>query len=111
VTVTDSNGCKVSDTVTIVDALNIFAIPNAFTPNGDGLNDIFIPNQQNLAVMEMKVFNRWGQLVFSSSDVNKGWDGKYNGVKEEMGTYVYQIRATFFDGTSAEKKGNVVLLR
>jgi len=111
VTVTDSNGCKVSDTVTIAEALNIFAMPNAFTPNGDGLNDVFIPNQQNLAAMDMKIFNRWGQLVFSSLDPKTGWDGKYEGVNEGMGTYVYQIKATFFDGTSVEQKGNVILLR
>ncbi|HYV90352.1 MAG TPA: gliding motility-associated C-terminal domain-containing protein, partial [Chitinophagales bacterium] len=111
VIVTDSNGCKVMDTVTITEAPNIFAVPNAFTPNGDGLNDIFIPNQQNLATMQMLIFNRWGQMIFASTDVKKGWDGRFNGIEEEVGTYVYQIKATFLDGTPVEEKGNLILLR
>ncbi|MEO5673844.1 MAG: gliding motility-associated C-terminal domain-containing protein [Chitinophagales bacterium] len=111
VTITDSNGCKISDTVTIEEAQNIFAVPNAFTPNGDGVNDEFLPNQQNLATMDMKIYNRWGQLVFFTTDPHVGWNGTYNGAEEEIGTYVYLITATFLDGNAAQQTGNVTLLR
>ncbi|MFI5135726.1 MAG: gliding motility-associated C-terminal domain-containing protein, partial [Chitinophagales bacterium] len=111
VTVTDSAGCKISDTVSIYEVPNVFAVPNAFTPNGDGLNDVFIPVQTNIATFEMSIFNRWGQLIYYTADQTKGWDGKYQGRQEEIGAYVYQINATFLDGSAVEKKGNVTLLR
>ena len=78
-------------------------IPNSFTPNGDGLNDIFKP--KTLAELEeysMLIFNRWGQLIFESNDINKGWDGKYKGKQVESGVYTYRIEAT--DRATNEKK-------
>ncbi|MCS6992025.1 MAG: gliding motility-associated C-terminal domain-containing protein [Chitinophagales bacterium] len=111
VTVTDANGCKISDTVVLKSVSNVFAIPNAFTPNGDGLNDIFLPSHVNVSEFEMKIFNRWGQLLFVSNDVATGWDGTYKGKPEEIGTYVYHIRARFLDGMTFERRGNVLLLR
>ncbi len=61
--------------------------------------------------MDMKIYNRWGQLVFFSIDPHVGWNGTYNGAAEEIGTYVYQITATFLDGNAAQQTGNVTLLR
>jgi gliding motility-associated-like protein len=87
-------------------------IPNSFTPNGDGLNDIFKP--KTLAELEnytMLIFNRWGQLIFESNDLKKGWDGKYKGKLLEFGVYTYRIEATEKDTT--EKKvfsGRVTLV-
>ena len=111
VIVTDSAGCKVSDTISISDAPNVFAVPNAFTPNGDGLNDEFTVINSNVSEFEMFIYNRWGQLLFHTTDMNEGWDGRYEGKEEEIGAYVYVVKALFFDGTSAEQKGNVTLLR
>ncbi len=111
VTVTDSSGCKVSDTVSVKEAPNVFAVPNAFTPNGDGLNDDFIIVQSNINTFHMIIYNRWGQEIFVSDNVNEGWDGKFKGKEEEIGAYVYYIQAIFMDGSAVEQKGNVTLLR
>ena len=88
-------------------------IPNSFTPNGDGLNDIFKP--ETLAEIEeytMLIFNRWGQQIFESNDINKAWDGKYKGRIVESGVYTYRIEAT--DKLTKEKKvynGRVTLIQ
>ncbi len=111
VTVTDSRGCLVIDTVEVKDAVNVFAVPNVFTPNGDGTNDIFNINEVNVNSMQMKVFNRWGQMIFLSTNLANGWDGKFDGVPQPIETYVYEIKVTFIDGTYLEKKGNLTLLR
>ncbi len=73
-----------------------FHIPNAFTPNGDGLNDEFklISNSDNITAFKMYIFNRWGQMVFESNDIPNGWDGKIKGEDAPAGTYVYRIKYT-----------------
>ena len=87
-------------------------IPNSFTPNGDGLNDVFKP--ETLAELEeytMLIFNRWGQQIFESNDINKAWDGKYKGKAVPLGVYTYHIEAT--DKLTKEKKvynGRVTLV-
>src|SRR5690606_18542296 len=88
-------------------------VPNAFSPNGDGLNDVFrvtgITYQQLKVFM---VFNRYGQEVFATTDVAKGWDGTYNGRPCEVGTYFYLIRLEYPpDGRTKTYQGDVQLLR
>jgi gliding motility-associated-like protein len=69
-------------------------IPNSFTPNGDGLNDVFrIETLDVLLEYSMLIFNRWGQLIYESNEVTKGWDGKYKGKQVESGVYTYRIEA------------------
>ncbi|MBK9732698.1 MAG: gliding motility-associated C-terminal domain-containing protein [Chitinophagaceae bacterium] len=111
VEITDSNGCKTIDSVFVDSAPNTLGIPNAFTPNGDGLNDQFLVYNTNIVTFSCKVFNRWGQMLFFTNDVTEGWKGDYKGVPEEMGTYVYLISATYLDGNSETRKGNVTLIR
>ncbi|MBX7109745.1 MAG: gliding motility-associated C-terminal domain-containing protein [Chitinophagales bacterium] len=111
VEVTDANGCKTIDSVFVESAPNTLGIPNAFTPNGDGLNDVFQVHNLNIATFSCKIFNRWGQMIFYTSDLNEGWNGEFKGVPEETGTYVYFITATFLDGTSETRRGNVTLIR
>ncbi|MGB3076242.1 MAG: gliding motility-associated C-terminal domain-containing protein, partial [Chitinophagales bacterium] len=65
----------------------------------------------NIVTFSCKVFNRWGQMLFFTNDVTEGWKGDYKGVPEEMGTYVYLISATYLDGNSETRKGNVTLIR
>ncbi len=108
---TSGNGCKVIDSVYVETTANTLLVPNAFTPNGDGLNDYFQIAQINVATINMKVFNRWGQLVFIGTDVMKGWDGRFNGKPEQNGVYVYQVYVTYLDGSTETRKGNVTLLR
>ena len=71
---------------------NIY-IPNAFSPDGDGLNDEFkvIGNSDNISTFHMYIYDRWGTLVFESSDISAGWDGKYKGNPSPTGAYVYKV--------------------
>ncbi len=89
-------------------------IPNVFTPNGDGSNDLFFLKTQNLTDISASIFDRWGNLVYevSSATGNIGWDGKNQGGKEcPSGTYFYIIKSTGKDGKAYDQKGNVSLYR
>lgn len=89
-------------------------VPTAFTPNGDGINDAIFPNGWGLKKLNyFKVFNRWGQLVFESNDLSVGWNGIFNGVPQNMETYVYQVSAqTYLDSQPIiSKTGTFKLLR
>ena len=109
----DKYGCLDSAAVTIHVTYDTIFIPNAFTPNGDGLNDLFrIGNLGYYKVVEMSVFNRWGAMVYHVTDGNnKGWDGTYNGVPQDLGVYNYYIIVSEPDGLSHSFKGDVTLLR
>lgn len=90
-------------------------IPNVFTPNGDGVNDYFLPRQllsKGVVGFTMTVFNRWGQKVFESASANgRGWDGKFNDKNQPMGVYIYQINAVMKNGRTENYSGNVTLMR
>jgi gliding motility-associated-like protein len=86
-------------------------IPNAFSPNGDGFNDILYARGAAIDTMDLKIWNRWGELVFESKSLDHGWDGTYNGKPQEMDAYAFVLTATFIDGTKFEKQGNITLLR
>ncbi len=104
-----------SDTATIIiDAFGESAIliPNVFTPNGDGSNDIFTVDGVNLESVEGEIFNRWGQLMFSWDIVKGSWDGRtLAGTEAPDGTYFYIITAKGFDGTEYFEKGGFSLIR
>lgn len=114
VTGSDASGCKNTDTITVVvnKALNsLLFMPNAFTPNGDGLNDCFgLKNWGNTGEVEFFIYNRYGEKVFYTSDPNKCWNGLYKSAKPEPGNYVYYIKAKTACGI-IEQKGNVLLLK
>ena len=87
-------------------------MPNAFTPNNDGHNDVFeVKYPQLIKTIQMTVFDRWGQKVFESNDPTKGWDGTLNGIKQPVGNYVWIIKYTDLLGNSKKKSGNVLLIR
>lgn len=111
VVVTDSNGCKAAAIVT-VDILcgNIF-VPDAFSPNGDGQNDILRVRGHCVRSIQFFVFDRWGNKVFESENESDGWDGRYKGQLMNTGTYVWYLKATLQDGSTVEKKGSVALVR
>lgn len=108
---TNSEGC--SDTSRIVININeALMVPNAFSPNGDGVNDVFkIENIGYQGIEEFRVFNRWGVPVFETHDGTKGWDGNCKGQSAEIGTYYYQIRLQMGDNKEKIYKGAVTLLR
>ena len=92
-------------------------IPNAFSPNGDGFNDNLVIVGAAIVGIDIIIYNRWGEIVFRSDDVGIvnnpafGWDGRLNGVEQEMGTYVYQLSATGGSGTTVQLQGNITLVR
>ena len=89
---------------------NIF-FPNAFTPNGDGINDSWSPIPFKIIKIKWQVFNRWGERVFECADVGRKWDGKYKGIKQDMGNSVYQCWWRGVDGKEGFQKGNLILIR
>ncbi|MEZ5008722.1 MAG: PKD domain-containing protein [Chitinophagales bacterium] len=86
-------------------------IPNAFSPNNDGLNDLFRPKSTLISEMEMEIYDRWGNLVFEGTDIATGWDGRLDGKDLPADTYGYMIRLYCLGGASVLKKGNLTLVR
>lgn len=112
-TVTSPDGCSETDTVTIfVNQYTIVEVPSAFSPNGDGINDeIFVIQHEVGELLEYTIFNRWGEIIFTTSDINIGWDGFTDGTEAEMGTYVYLVRAEGLGGEFFQRQGNITLVR
>ncbi|MCX6197898.1 MAG: gliding motility-associated C-terminal domain-containing protein [Bacteroidetes bacterium] len=104
--------CSVSQTVTVYvgNGDDIF-VPNAFSPNGDGNNDVFTVYGSGLAKANLKIFNRWGEKVFDSQNQWLGWDGTYKGVIQNPGVYTYYLEGVYLNGKVKEKKGTVSLIR
>jgi gliding motility-associated-like protein len=113
-TIQDSVGCRDSLTqyVEVVDNCYI-AVPSAFTPNGDGLNDYLYPLNAYRAInLNFKVFNRWGQLVFETADWTKKWDGRFKNQQADAGTYVWVLQYTDSEtGKQHFTKGTSLLIR
>jgi gliding motility-associated-like protein len=87
-------------------------VPSAFTPNGDGNNDRFHPIIIGMKSLDLfRVYNRWGQLLYSGSDAQKGWDGTFGGKGQDPATYVWYAEGTDYQGNKIKKKGYVVLIR
>ena len=108
------NGCSTTDSITVSNSCYL-DIPNAFSPNNDGLNDYFFPRSllsSGLSSFDMKIYNRWGQEIFATQKLDgRGWDGRFNDVMQPEGVYVYVIDATFIDGQKEHRQGNVTLLK
>lgn len=107
-------GCKINDSITIrISDETILDLPNAFSPgSGTSVNDELKIIKRGLATLNyFRIFNRWGELVFQTSDIEKGWNGQYNGKSQPMGTYVYVIDAKTSTGKPFYKQGNVTLIR
>ncbi len=107
------NGCRNIDSVRVdIDYRDQLFVPSAFTPNGDGKNDEFrVANITFQRLLEFRVFNRWGQELFNTTDPLRGWDGTWKGVPQDMNVYQYQIRVAYPDGFVETYKGNVTLIR
>ena len=90
-----------------------FYVPNAFSPNGDGKNDIFKPGYQCLfSNYEMKIYNRWGRLVFDSQNTGIGWDGNYKNEQQPVDVYIWvMVYKDNLTGKSVRKNGTVMLIR
>jgi gliding motility-associated-like protein len=111
-----SNACGMSSTYIIVEDEECFYslfIPNAFTPDGDGLNDIFRPVGERVRLFNMQIFDRWGTMVFETDHIDQGWNGSYrnNGYYCEAGIYAIKYTIEWENGDIEEKLGHVSLIR
>lgn len=115
VEVTDNFGCKGADSIRVEETdCSVPFLPSAFTPNGDGLNDVlqFIASGEEYKLIQFSVYNRWGTLVFYSDNIQKGWNGTYKGKPCEMGTYYYTWElSSSRTGRRISGKGDVTLIR
>lgn len=113
VQITDKNNCILEDSIliTVYEKPNI-TVPNIFSPNGDGMNDYVDLFPEDIKeLLYFKIFNRWGEMIFESADLDLKWDGKYDGQLQEIGVYYYKIHALSQIGTEYIKDGNIILIR
>jgi gliding motility-associated-like protein len=110
---TTNNGCVGNDTINIIVAWGPYlSVPNAFSPNGDGLNDYFrILAAGFTKINAFKIFDRWGKMVYSSTNFKIGWDGFTNGRRCEVGTYFWFLEAVDLEGKTKSLKGDVTLVQ
>ncbi len=101
-----------SDTIIVKQIFCDIWLPNAFTPNGDGANDIFrvLGNISRLEGFRISVYNRWGEPVYQGTDKYKGWDGLHKNMPAQQGTYVYLLEYSL-DGKPYKQSGNFHLIR
>lgn len=112
VTVTDINGCTGTD-IAVVTRYDPYwtAIPNAFSPNDDGINDVFRVSLHQANTINMAIYNRWGQKIFEGNDNLAVWDGKFKGNNCDIGAYSYVVQIVFDDGEQRTLQGHVLLVR
>ena len=116
-TVTSADGCEATGVITVKVHTGL-AVPNAFTPNGDGKNDVFyvMGGPVGSVIRDFSIFDRWGQRIFQVNDVppgdvRYGWDGRCGGASAVPGTYVYIVQIVFANGEKQELRGTVMLIR
>jgi gliding motility-associated-like protein len=105
-------GCQDTTCQNIVArVLPLLDVPNAFTPNGDGINDKVSVRSYGISKMTWRIYNRWGEKVFETNDRTQGWDGTFKGSLQPKEVYHYVLSVQFIDNTKYEKKGDITLLR
>jgi gliding motility-associated-like protein len=107
-------GCINTDTIRVtVDPYTLLLLPSAFTPNGDGENDVFrIVRYLNIqSLEEFAIYDRWGEKVYNTDIISDGWNGSYKGHSADMGVYIWTVKARTYDGEEILRKGNVTLIR
>ena len=112
-TVTDDLGCEDMEEITLDVKEPVYAIPNAFTPDGDGMNDNFevVIQGSNIIVVNARFYNRWGQLVHEGSGVNHRWNGFYKDQMAPSDGYIYEIIVRLPDGEEIVEHGHMTLIR
>ncbi|MGB0166694.1 MAG: PKD domain-containing protein, partial [Luteibaculum sp.] len=120
--VSNQYGCSATAELTIqINPFIKFSVPTGFTPNTGGSNgghyskddlsnDVFYPITEYVSEFNMRIYNRWGELVFESNDINIGWDGYYKGKLSQQDVYIWQITASFVTGEKVSETGNVTLI-
>ncbi|MDQ3290207.1 MAG: gliding motility-associated C-terminal domain-containing protein [Bacteroidota bacterium] len=110
VTTTNSPVVSYSNKIRVTQAFSA-TIPTAFSPNNDGLNDVFEVKGRFIHSVILKIYNRWGQVIFESKSPNEGWNGKINGQDAPVGTYIFSFTAQDLDGNTIQRKGSVTLVK
>jgi gliding motility-associated-like protein len=123
VTVTDANGCKANGQASISDPVVdpescksdkfVVLVPTAFSPNGDNMNDKLVAITRNVQKLEMSVYNRWGEQVYSNANMlpGDGWDGSFRGKEQPVGTYIYVVNVVYTNGVHATESKSTTLVR
>ena len=107
----NENIISISNTIGVEKPLTLYA-PNAFSPDGDGVNDHFQIRGQGVEDYNLEIYNRWGQMVFQSENISTKWNGEYRGKQVPIGTYVYQVKGISVSGNEVMvKDGFVALVR
>jgi gliding motility-associated-like protein len=107
--ITDSFNCQYSDTSKVEVRFATIYIPNSFTPNGDGINELFEIKGEAIKTYTLYIYNRWGELVYTAQ--NHGWDGSHNGNQCQPGTYNYKAEITDIFGRNSVRKGSINLIK
>ena len=114
---TGGSGCETSDLSVAVTGKadnpqgNKIFVPNVFTPNGDGFNDIHYIYGNTIASVIIRYYNQFGQLIYETKDQRRGWDGMVSGRQQPVGVYIYVLRAVLQDGSIVNMKGTVTIVR
>ncbi|MBL4703137.1 MAG: gliding motility-associated C-terminal domain-containing protein [Flavobacteriales bacterium] len=108
----DSNGCSATDNVSVVVNYDyLIWVPNIFSPNGDGNNDVLVVRGKGVESIQFSVFDRWGEKVFETTNLSAGWDGTFRGQKMNKAVFVYYLKGVFVDGQEFTDKGDITLIR
>jgi gliding motility-associated-like protein len=114
VTLVSTNQWGCSDTIVhtvYIDDDFAFYIPNAFSPNGDGVNDLFSGKGYGIKDYVMYIFDRWGEKIYETTDLSKGWDGTYKGEEAQQDVYVYRVDIIDIHGEKHKYRGHFTLIR
>jgi gliding motility-associated-like protein len=108
----DTLGCRDTTyrTIIVQQEFNLY-IPNAFSPDGDGINEVFRAEGTGVREFTLRVYDRWGELLFETDDMGRSWDGTYNGAPAQPGVYVWQLRVKALIGEAYDRMGHVTLVR
>lgn len=107
---TTENGCVIKDSIDFIVEGEVFDVPNAFQSKGDN-SRLKVEKRGDIQLVKFEIYNRWGHVVYSSADIEEGWDGKYKDDPQPMGVYVYVVEVTLPSGRTERKTGNVTLMR
>jgi gliding motility-associated-like protein len=113
VRINNAFGCSLTDTIRLIyyKGPDIY-VPAAFTPNGDGLNDVLRPFPVGIQKLEFfRVFDRWGNAVYQTQEYLAGWDGNIKGRQAPPGTYIYEVRGKDYNNKPVLKRGSILLIR
>jgi gliding motility-associated-like protein len=112
VTAMSESGCTTTDSVTVmVSTESIVDLPNAFSPGSNPNATFKVLRRGDATLKSFTIYNRWGQKVFETADINKGWDGTFSGQPQPMGVYIYSVEGVTSSGRKFNKQGNVTLIR